>query len=149
MLPWQQLFLMIFSLFSLIVSAKGLYESSRKGRAFTDTIFLGWLGIFVWGDAVVFGPFWFLAAFITLLLRDWYLFAVIISVFWVVRSVGEMIYWFNQQFSPLRRNPPEKMRCYGLFKSEAVWFGYQIFWQSVCVAAVISSIYFVHTWLSK
>lgn len=147
MLPWQQLFLIALGLLSLVVTAKGLYESSRKGHAFADTIFLGWLGIFVWGDAVVFGPFWFLTSFITLLLRDWYLFAVVVSVFWVVRSAGEMMYWFNQQFSSLRRNPPEKMRCYSLFKSEAVWFGYQIFWQCVCVVAVITSIFFFSQWL--
>ena len=30
---------------------------------------------------------------------------LVVSLFWVVRSTGEMIYWLNQQFSELNKNP--------------------------------------------
>lgn len=147
--PLQVNFLILSAVLSGVLSLKGIWESSKKENAFGDTIFLGWLGIFVWGDAVVFGPFWFLASLVPLLLRDWSLFLVIVSLFWVVRSLGETQYWFNQQFSNVHRNPPEKMRCYGLFKNDSIWFGYQIFWQCILVASLIFSIYSVSQWLQN
>jgi len=49
--------------------------------------------MFVWGDAVIFGLFWTVALIVAWVLKDWYLFLLIVSVFWVVRSLGETIYF--------------------------------------------------------
>lgn len=137
----------IYGIISFIVFIKGFFESANKKNPFGETPFLFWAGIFVWGDAVIFGLFWFLSSFICYLLKDWILFLLTISVFWVVRSLGETIYWFNQQFSTLNRNPPEKLRGYKFFKNDSIWFIYQIFWQCITVVSIITTIYLASSWL--
>ena len=142
MLGWQKIIVIIWGLFSLALSLKGFYESSAKKNVYGLTPHLFPFGIFVWGDAVIFGIFWTLVSVAVLILKDWILFLLIISVFWVVRSFGEAIYWLNQQFSTINRNPPEKLMFYKLFKNDSVWFIYQIFWQSITVVFFFFFIYF-------
>lgn len=98
---WQKVFVLAYGGLSLVFSIKGLYESAKKGNAYGVTRTLFWLGIFVWGDAVIFGFFWFLASLISYLLNDWLLFLLIISVFWVVRSLGEAIFGLTSNFRSL------------------------------------------------
>lgn len=136
-----------YGLISLAVFVKGLIESTKYKRSFNATPFLFFLGIFVWGDAVVFGLFWFLASLLTFFLKDWLLFLLIISVFWTVRGLGEPVYWFNQQFSTINRNPPEKLLGFKLFKNSSIWFIYQIVWQCITIVSIIASIFFAGLWL--
>lgn len=144
---WQKLFLLLYSLLSLAVFAKGFYECKFRKNAFGLTPYLFFFGIFVWGDVVVFGLFWTGVSLTSLILNDWILFLLVISVFWVVRSLGETIYWFNQQFTGLNKNPANKLPLYSIFENDSVWFIYQIFWQCVTVVSIIFSIYFTKLWL--
>ncbi|MBU2577329.1 hypothetical protein KKA69_00690 [Patescibacteria group bacterium] len=141
---WQVVIL-IFSLFSLAGFVKGITES-RKGNSFNKTGIFNLIGAFVWGDAVVFGLFFFIFSLFSLLLADFFLFLLGISLFWVVRSIGETIYWLNQQFSTLKRNPPEKLLFHKFFKNDSIWFVYQIFWQCLTVIFLLSSIYLTKLW---
>lgn len=143
----HQLFLLAFTLFNLLVSIKGFYESKYKRNAFGLTRPLVIIGVFVWGDAVVFGPFWTAVSLLSLVLQDWYLFFLITSIFWVVRSYGEVIYWLNQQFSTLKRNPIETLPWQSIFHNDSVWFVHQIIWQCAMVISLVLTIYFSHTWL--
>ena len=106
--PLQTGLLLVFTITTLVISIKGFYQSAQEKNALGDTPALFWLGIFVWGDATVVGPFWTLAALSSLLLQDWVLFLLLVSTFWLVRSGGEILYWFLQQFSTIERNPPKK-----------------------------------------
>lgn len=144
---WQQITIIIYSLLSFLVFIKGLYQSTKKKNAYGKTASLFWLGIFVWGDAVIFGLFWFLSSLFSLLTNDWLLFLLVISVFWLVRSLGETIYWFNQQFSQINRNPPERLLGYKFFKNDSIWFGYQITWQCITIMSVITTLYLANLWL--
>ena len=146
---WQQTFIFIYAFFNLLVFLKGFYETKYKKNAYGLTRPSLFVGIFVWGDAVIFGLFWLLSSIVTLLLKDWYLFLLIISVFWVVRSLGETIYWFNQQFSSLNRNPVKNLPWNSIFHNDSVWFIHQIIWQCVTVISVIFSIYFAASWLQN
>lgn len=144
---WQQNFLLIYALFNFLIFIKGFDQSKYKNSAFTCTYGLFFLGIFVWGDAVIFGLFWSISALISLILQDWYLFLLITAIFWVVRSLGETIYWLNQQFSPINRNPAKNLLGYSIFHNDSIWFIYQIFWQSISVISIILSIYLANLWL--
>ena len=132
---------------SLVILLKGYYESTHKNNPFGLTPRLFWLGMFVWGDAVILGIFWLITSLVVLVLGDWLLFLLIASVFWVIRSLGEIIYWLNQQFSTINRNPPENLRNYHFFKNDSIWFVYQVFWQSVMVFSIILTIYFSSLWV--
>lgn len=57
-----------------------------------------WVGSFVWEDLMVFSAYHLFAVFVTSLLQDLRVGLLMIGVFWVVRSTGETIYFFLQQF---------------------------------------------------
>lgn len=132
------------SFFSFI---KGIVES-KKGNAYKLTPYLIPLGIIAWGDAVVFGLFWLLVSLVCYLLNDWILFLLIVSAFWFVRSLGETIYWFIQQFSGKvpESNKPENLLFHSIFKNDSVWFVYQIIWQCLTVISIIAILYFARLW---
>lgn len=147
MAEWQQLFLLAFAVFNFLVFLKALDECKNKNNAFGLTSRLLPIGAFVWGDAVVFGLFWAAASLTTLFLQDWLLFWLVTSIFWVIRSLGETIYWFNQQFSTINRNPPEKLPFHRIFHNDSIWFVEQIIWQCATVISIIASLYLAKLWL--
>lgn len=144
---WQISIVAILALISTGITVLAFQKAAAA--TFTETPYLSLLGIFVWGDAIIFAPFWLIVSLGVLYFQQWLLFLFIYSVFWVVRSLGETYYWFNEQFSGVTRNKPENLLGYSLVKSDAVWFLYQIFWQCVCVLAVVSAIYTGWRWLSS
>lgn len=105
------------------------------------------LGSFVWADHVIFGPFWTIVSFMTYFLGDWKLFLLIFSCFWLIRSSGETIYWFFQQFHPRVGNEPDKFWINKHVPGEAVWFIHQIFWQCITVLSLICTIFFTFLWI--
>jgi len=143
----QQLFLLVFAFFNLLVFFKAFYESKYKKNAFGLTRPLVIIGVFVWGDAVVLGPFWTALTILSLVFKDWYLFLLFVAIFWTIRSLGEIIYWLNQQFSTLKRNPIENLPWQSIFHNDSVWFVHQVIWQCVMVASLVLSIYLSHIWL--
>lgn len=149
MLEFSHMMYLLFSLFAVSLSVIGLWKASKKNQVFEETPYLAVLGIFVWGDAIVFGFFWALAGLMVYLTNSVALMWLIYSVFWVVRSFGESIYWFNQQFSTITRNPPERLIGFRFFKNDSVWFAYQIWWQCVTVISIIASIYFGYVWIDS
>lgn len=147
MLNWQKYLLITLSIFSLVGVIKGFLECKNKKNAYGKTELFSLIGAFAWGDVVILGIFWFLISLVILFLRNWILFLVILSLFWVVRSLGETIFWFNQQFSNKILYPPEKLRFYKVFRNDSVWFIYQIIWQCVTVVSLLFLIYFTTVWL--
>ncbi len=138
-----QICIIIFGIISLITLIKGAYEVVVKQNPFGESFVLFWLGIFVWGDALILGFFWTVVSILSYYLKDWNLFLLIFSVFWVVRSFGEVIYWINQQFSTIVRNPPETLIGFRWFKNDSIWFIYQVVWQCVLVISIVSTLFFV------
>ncbi|MFH1971370.1 MAG: hypothetical protein ABIJ05_03250 [Patescibacteria group bacterium] len=148
---WQQVFLLAYAAINLAIFVKALYECKVKNNAYRLTPALLIFGIIAWGDAVVFGPFWIISSFVAYLLGNWFLFLLIISVFWAVRSIGETIYWLNQQFSSkvYKWNKPENLSLHFVFHNDSIWFIYQICWQCITIISIIFSIYFASLWLSS
>ena len=89
---------MVYASINVIVFLKGYRECKYRKNAYGLTPYLNLLGVIAWGDAVVFGLFWVGVSLVTYLLHDWYLFLLIISVFWVVRSIGETITGLTSSF---------------------------------------------------
>lgn len=142
-------FVLGYGIIAFLVFLKGFYESKEKKNAYGLVPWLYLLGIFAWGDAVILGLFWFLSSLITFFLQDWILFLLIISVFWMVRSLGEMIYWFNQQFSSKTYdwNKPENLLGHSIFHDDSIWYIYQIVYQCITVVSIIMTIYLANLWL--
>lgn len=138
---WQRIFIIIFSIFNFFIFLKAIYEI-KKRNPYGLTKYLFFVGAFVWGDVLVIAPFWVIVTFISLLINSWFLFLLFISLFWVIRSLGETIYWLNEQFAFKKRNPPQTLNFHKLINGEAIWFIYQLFWQCIFVFSTVASIYF-------
>lgn len=139
----QEIWIWLMSLFAvisvaiLITSKKQLNKNNPGGL----THWLLPFGIFVWGDGIILASFWILVSLLVLWFQDWLLFALIYVLFWMVRSLGEIFYWFLQQFSSIIKDPPKNLWLSRFMPGESVWYGYQLIWQCVFV---ISSICFVY-----
>lgn len=144
---WQQIIVIVYGLLALwafITSFKACY---KQKRSFEDTPLFGFLFTgFVQADNVVFGLFWVIISGISLLIQDWIFFLLILSFFFLVRSVGETMYWFLQQFHPRDGNSPQKFWYYKFFHNDSVWFVNQIYWQCVTVITLFTSIYLIKLW---
>jgi len=102
----------------------------------------------VWGDALVISPFFMLASLISLGVNDFNLFMLFFCAYWLIRSIGESIYWFNQQFSTIIRVKLKELPFYGkLVHDDSAWFIMQIFMQCIAVFTLIGTIYFSAAWL--
>jgi hypothetical protein len=143
---WQQGLLLIYFTFAVWAVIRGVLEC-LKGRVYGEKAVLNLIGAFVWGDAVVLGLFWVGVVLGILWLKDWLLFWLIQSVFWLVRSIGETIYWFNEQFAVNHRNPPSKFILSKIFSEDSVWFINQLGWQCLTVITAITTLYLAHFWL--
>jgi len=144
----QNIFLTVFVVLNFLIFLLSLYQCKLKNNNLGITYPLLPLGIFVWADGVVFGLFWFLVALFAQALSDWILFLLIFSVFWLVRSIGETIYYFNQQFSGIKRMPGKSLPGYKIFNDEyTIWFVYQITCQVITVVSIITTVYLFNLWL--
>lgn len=130
---WQQIIIGLYGVIALILFVVGIIYS-LKGQSYGKWWGLNIIGAFVWGDAMIFGLFWTIAAILFLVLGSWLWFLIIVCVFWLVRSLGETIYWFLNQFIPLKNNQPEHFFFYRLVKNDSVYFIAQIWWQ--CLTTV-------------
>lgn len=147
MSQWQQIFIIIYLLFSISGFLVG-FANSKKGNTHGNAHIYNLIGAFVWADAVIFGLFWSGFSALIWFLEDWKLFLLAQSVFWLIRSVGEMIYWLNQQFSDKDKNPIKGFWFYKYFKNDSVWFVWQIYWQCLAVIFAILTIFFSKQWLT-
>lgn len=141
--------LVFLAIFAGIATYFGLRNSAQKKNSFGLTPLLSPLGIFVWGDAITIGPFWLGVAALAYITQEPHLLYLCISLFWLVRAHGEVQYWLHEQFVSKHRNAPSSLLFNSLFQDQAVWFGYQTFWQCVMVFAGVASVAFAKMWLSN
>ncbi len=145
--PIQALVVSSYGFFALSGFFRGLHQCIKKKNPYGLTYPYNLIGAFVWADTVVFGLFWSIASFVSIILNSWLLFLLTFSVFWLIRSIGETIYWFNQQFAVRDRNPYHTLILSKIFPGDSSWVALQIIWQCIAVATTISSIYLIKLWL--
>lgn len=144
-----QIFLIIFSFYSLFGFVKGFLECKKMKNPFGHAFLFLPIGAFVWGDALILGIFWTVVTLVTFFLDDFLLFLLFYSLFWTVRSMGEILYWMNQQFSHKSLEQPEWWWSYKLVGDRAVWFINQLVWQCALVITIILSLYFSTLWVQS
>ena len=65
-------------------------------------------GAFIWEDLVVFALYNVVASIVVLLIKDNRYVLVFILFFWLIRSLGEVLYWFLQQFNQPAHYPHDQ-----------------------------------------
>ncbi|MBI4136779.1 hypothetical protein HY469_01840 [Candidatus Roizmanbacteria bacterium] len=149
MANWQQIVVLLYSSFAVIGAVRSYFECKKRGNSYGLTPQFYIYGAFVYGDMVVFGIFWLAVGVVTVLLQDWLLFLLIHSLFWVVRSIGETIYWFNEQFATRNRNHPASLPGFHIFGNDSIWYVYQIIAQIITVISLIATIILIPLWLKS
>lgn len=92
------------SIVGLVIIVCAIYFS-KKGQFYSDTHLLIPLGIFVWGDGLVLGPFWFLSGLLFSQLDLLFILRYVL-LFWAIRSGYEVVYWLTHQASRHEYEPP-------------------------------------------
>lgn len=141
MQSFQQFFLVVFCVYACFGFFFGLKNSKFRKNPYGLTPLFYPLGAFVWADCIVFGIFFALIALISLFLQNWFLFLLFYSLFWTVRSIGEQMYWFLEQFASLHRNPENTLKITKIFPRNSSWIAMQIFWQCVSVISIIATVW--------
>lgn len=140
-------------LFSVLLYALVGFGFALKHRLNSYKMVPGFflMGAFIYGDVLPLSVFWILVSIACLVLHDLTLFYLILSLFWLVRSVGETLYWFHQQFTPRQWELEHFVRLpfYNIVKNDSIWIIYQVVCQCVTVVTLISSVKLFVIWLAK
>ena len=139
------LLIFLYGFFAFVSLALGIRQTYFRKNPYGLTPQLIIYGIFVWGDAIIIGLFWTVVSLITVLTGNTSFFLITQAVYWIVRSMGEIIYWFLQQFAETKRDLPKTLAFHQFFPGESIWFAYQLFWQIVLVISIISLIYLINS----
>jgi len=153
---WQILLISFLGIFSFSAFLMGL-KHCRKNNPWGLTPLYNVIGAFVWTDASIFGLFWTIVCLCLLIISwfysppvdggNWLLSLTIYSIFWLVRSIGEVIYWINEQFAVNKRNKPETLWHSKIFPGTSAYVASQVFWQCVIVVTLITTLYLIKLWL--
>jgi hypothetical protein len=109
------------------------WQKVRSKQFYSDTWWLWPWGVYVWGDGLVLGPFWFLVGLIFLNISG-LLQAQVIALFFALRSGYEVVYWLNHQVASRSYIPPMVRKWTHLGPNEAA-IVYQLFHTAiVCLA---------------
>lgn len=144
---WQFSIVFFVAIYSLAGFVKGYKETKIKNNPYGLSIWFNPISSYVWADAVVFGLFFFFTSILCIIIQDFILFFLIYSVFWTVRSVGESIYWFLEQFAPNHRNPEHTLWTTKWFPRNSSWIANQIINQCITVIGIISTVYLFRLWV--
>ena len=112
-------------------------------RFFTDCpSYFKTIGIYVWGDALIFVPFHIIIFIFSLISLPFGL--LLWAVFFSIRSLGEITYWFLQQFSDRSYRPYD----FGFkhLDNHAVYIFYQTIMTVHATVSITALIVFIKFW---
>lgn len=141
------LLLKIFAVISVLLAILSGFQVSIGNFAdFTPMLY--WFGFpygaFLWGDLFVFSTLWTLILIVLIRLKNPRYFWAAFFSFWLVRSLGEVNFWFLQQFHPETIPWPEYFAKIWIFKNLSdpeFWVLSQIGHQSTAVISIFGLIY--------
>lgn len=118
----------------------------------------GWgfvVGAFVWEDVVIFAPLFMIITVLTLLMADFRIWMLCFLVFWIVRSLGETIYFFLEQFLEpktlphnIERHLEAVRRMFGGIDTQKAFMLMQTMFQTVTISSTVALILLLTHWQS-
>lgn len=104
--------------------------------------YLKMIGIYIWGDAFIFLPFHVVIFLFSVISLPFGL--LLWSVFFSIRSIGEVLYWFLQQFGDRRYRPHD----FGFKKldNHAIYIFYQTIMTIHATVSITALIIFIKFW---
>lgn len=149
---WEYIFIAIFS-FLIVFS----FFRIRKGKLLAEFIYsLGFpMGSFVWEDLLVFSIYGLIGSVTATVLDHWKYGLLFFLVFWIVRSAGETLYFFLEQFLEPKHFPHFiddhfgiLRRMFGNISYQQCLIIMQVFMQSITMLSVVGLIILLFSWQS-
>jgi hypothetical protein len=143
------LFILIWGVVNLFLSVFSVLKI-RQNKEKRDFIYW-WgfiIGAFVWEDMLVFGLLHAALAFTSIVLKNNLIWLVGFLVFWIMRSAGETLYFFLQQFIVPLHHPHNIgghfgpiRKLFGNISDQKCYIILQAIMQSVLVISILSLIF--------
>lgn len=123
-----------------------------------EVTFIPWaypLGAFVWEDLLIFSLYNIVASLVILIIKDFRFIIVFPLAFWLIRSLGETLYWFLQQFNQPASYPHSEYdwnkggwvrSIFGDLSDQKYFIIYQITWQVASVMCLVGLTYIFKNW---
>ncbi|HRN71317.1 MAG TPA: hypothetical protein PLS49_09130 [Candidatus Woesebacteria bacterium] len=120
-----------------------VHKNTDNKRFFIDCpSYLKTIGIYIWGDSFIFIPFHILIFLFSLISLRFGL--LLWAVFFSIRSLGEVLYWFLQQFGDRKYRPYD----FGFKKldNHAIYIYYQTIMTVHATVSIAALIIFIKFW---
>lgn len=131
-----------------LMSGRKIYQNPNRLDFIYTYAFLN--GAFVWEDMLVFGFFHVTSVAIGLVFGDLRLFLLLFILFWTVRSAGEILYFFLQQFIQPRHHPHKittpLQRFFGHITDQKSFILMQVFLQTILIISLFAMILLIGNW---
>ena len=145
--------LFIGVLFSFLL-ALSFFHTKKNDHQIEYIYSWAWpIGAFVWEDLFIFSVLGLIGCVVTIMLRDIRIGYLFFVVFWVVRSAGETLYFFFQQFSQPTAYPHVVgkhftviRRIFGKLSDQKCFILMQVFHQSALVCSLVLLIILLLNW---
>jgi len=156
MLQIKTITLTIFfwGILNLTLSLLSFYKIKQNKKQCEFIYFWGSLfGAFVWEDLFIFALYNFLTVIAAFLLTDLRVILLTFIVFWVVRSAGETLYFFLQQFIEPKHHPHNisnhfntLKKLFGNISEQKCMIIMQVCFQLITVTSLVALIYLLKNW---
>ena len=144
-----QAFLILFGVINLLLA---LYSIPKIKQDKKSVSFIWWWafinGSVVWGDMLVFGLLHFGFAIVGILTQNITIWVICFLVFWMVRSAGETLYFFLEQFIVPKHHPhyiedqlKPLRKIFGDIDEQKCFIIMQVIHQSVLISSIIALIF--------
>lgn len=148
------LFILIWGIVNLFLS---IFSVLRVRQNKEKCEFIYWwgfiIGAFVWEDVLVLGLLHATLVFTSLALKNNLIWLVGFLVFWIVRSAGETLYFFLQQFIVPLHHPHNigehflvLRKLFGEISDQKCYIILQVLMQSILTISVLCLIYFLRNY---
>jgi hypothetical protein len=149
-MPIGYIFIVLFAFLTVLS-----FIRIRKGKKIAEFVYsFGFLiGSFVWEDMFVFSVYGLAASIATVWLGQWKYGLLFFLVFWMVRSAGETLYFFLEQFIEPKQYPHYVDSHFGLVRYIFGNISYQqcliimqVFFQIIMMTSIVGIITLLFAW---
>lgn len=148
---------MLFLVLSILFLTLAVLAFQRIRQAkgiITFTYHWGFLiGAFIWVDVLIFSLYGCIASAITYFIGEPKIGLLFFIVFWIVRSAGETLYFFLQQFHQPQHHPHNIDEHFILLRkvfpnlnTQQCYIFMQITWQCILMFSVVSLVWVLMLW---
>lgn len=133
------------------------FSNIRHGKGLAQFIY-SWgfpFGAFVWEDLFIFSLYGLIASIVTLITGQYRIGLLFFVIFWVVRSLGETIYFFLQQFIEPKHYPhfidqhfKFLRQIFGQISYQQCLIIMQVFFQIILMSSLSGLIFLIISWNS-